>query len=42
MEDLAVNTILIFDLHMINKSMSNNYRNEGFGMQRFEDDLSGY
>jgi hypothetical protein len=33
MEDPAVNTILIFDLQMINKSMSNNYKSEGFGMQ---------
>jgi hypothetical protein len=40
MEDLTVNTILIFDLHMTNKSMSNNYGNEGFGMQRYEDDMS--
>jgi hypothetical protein len=24
---------------MINKSMSNNCRSEGFGMQRYEDDL---
>ncbi len=27
---------------MINKSMNNNCRSEGFGMQRSEDDLSGY
>ncbi len=40
MEDLAVNTIFIFYLHMTNKSMSNNCRSEGFGMQRFEDDMS--
>jgi hypothetical protein len=26
MEDPVVNTILIFDLQMINKSMSNNYK----------------
>jgi hypothetical protein len=25
---------------MINKLMSNNYKNEGFGMQKFEDNLS--
>jgi hypothetical protein len=40
MEDLVVNKILIFDLKMTNKSMRNNYISEGFGMQRFEDDLS--
>jgi len=40
MEDLVVNTILIFDLQMTNKFVNNNYRSEGFGMQRFEDDLS--
>jgi hypothetical protein len=40
MEDFAVNTILIFNLHMTNKSVSNNYKSERFGMQRFEDDLS--
>ncbi len=40
MEDPMVNTILISDLQMINKFLSNNYNNEGFGMQRFEDDLS--
>jgi hypothetical protein len=39
-EDLVVNTILIFDLQMINKSVNNNYRSEGFGMQRSKDDLS--
>jgi hypothetical protein len=33
MEDFAVNTILIFNLHMTNKSVSNNYKSEGFGMQ---------
>jgi hypothetical protein len=32
MEDLVINIILIFDLHMISKSMNNNCRNEGFGM----------
>jgi len=36
----VVNNILIFDLQMINKSMSNNYKNERFGMQKSEDDLS--
>jgi hypothetical protein len=40
MEDLIVNTILIFDLHMTNKSVSNNYGYEGFGMQRSKDDMS--
>ncbi len=40
MEDLAVNTILIFDLQMINEFVNNNYTSEGFGLQRFEDDLS--
>ncbi len=36
----TMNTILIFDLQMNNKSMSNNYKSEGFGIQDFEDDLS--
>ncbi len=40
MEDPVVNTILIFDLEMINKSVSNNCKSEGFGMQRSKDDLS--
>ncbi len=40
MEDPTVNTILIFNLQMINKSMNNNCRNEGFGMQRCKDNLS--
>ncbi len=40
MEDLVTNTILIFNLHMTNKFMNNNYKNEGFGMQKSEDDLS--
>jgi hypothetical protein len=40
MEDPIVNTILTFNLQMINKSMSNNYKSEQFGMQRFKDDLS--
>jgi hypothetical protein len=26
---------------MTNKSMNNNYKNEGFGIQRFEDDMLG-
>jgi hypothetical protein len=30
--DPAVNIILIFDLQMNNKSMSNNYKSEGFGI----------
>jgi hypothetical protein len=41
MKDFVVNTILIMELQMINKSMSNNCKSEGFGMQRFEDDLLG-
>jgi hypothetical protein len=41
MKDLAINIILILDLQMTNKSMNNNYKNEGFGIQRFEDDLLG-
>jgi hypothetical protein len=40
MEDLTVNTILIFDLQMTNKFMNNTCKNEGFGMERFEDDMS--
>jgi hypothetical protein len=40
MEDHVVKTILIFDLHMINKFVSNNYKSEGFGMHISEDDLS--
>jgi hypothetical protein len=39
-KDLVVNTILIFDMQMSNKSMNNNCRSEGFGMHDFEDDLS--
>jgi hypothetical protein len=41
MKDPTVDTILIFNLQMIDKSMSNNYKSEGFGIQRFEDDLLG-
>jgi hypothetical protein len=41
MEDPTVNTILIMELHMINKSMTNNYTNVRFGIQGFEDDLLG-
>ncbi len=37
MEDHVVNIILIFDLQMTNKFVSNNFRSEGFGI--FEDDL---
>jgi hypothetical protein len=40
MKDLAVNIILIFDLHMTNKSVKNNYKSEGFGIQRSKDDMS--
>ncbi len=39
-KNLEVNTILIFDLHMNNKYVSNNCKNEGFGIQRSEDDMS--
>jgi hypothetical protein len=40
LEILMVNTILILNLWMINKSTNNNYRSEAFGMQRSKDDLS--
>jgi hypothetical protein len=40
MEDPMINIILIFDLQMSNKSLSNNCRNERFGMQRFKHDIS--
>jgi hypothetical protein len=36
-----VNTILIFDLHMINKPMNNNCIINGLGIYRFKDDLLG-
>jgi hypothetical protein len=32
MKDLTINIILILELQMTNKSVSNNYRSEGFGM----------
>jgi hypothetical protein len=35
-----VNTILIFDLQMTDKSMNNNYKREDFGIQIFEYELS--
>ncbi len=35
-----VNIILIFDLQMTKKSMNNNCKGEGFGMQRSNDDLT--
>jgi hypothetical protein len=41
MEDLAVNIILIVELHMINKSMINNCTNARIGIQGFEDKLLG-
>ncbi len=41
MKDPTINIILFLELHMTNKFVSNNYRSEGFGMQRFEDDLLG-
>ncbi len=40
MKDPTINTILIFDLQMINKFVNNNCKTEGFGIQRFEDNLS--
>jgi hypothetical protein len=40
MEDSTINTILIFDLYMTNKSVSNNCKSKGFGMQSSNDDLS--
>jgi hypothetical protein len=40
MEDPMVNIILILELHMTNESVNNNYKNNGFGMQRSEDELS--
>jgi hypothetical protein len=40
MKDPTINTMLIFYLHMINKYMNDNCRNEGFGMQRFETNMS--
>jgi hypothetical protein len=40
MEDPTVNIILIVELHMTNKSVSNNNISEGFGKQRFEGELS--
>jgi hypothetical protein len=36
-----VNTIWIFNLQMTNKCVSNNYKSEGFGMQRSKDDILG-
>jgi hypothetical protein len=36
-----VNIMLIFDLQMNNKSVSNNYKSEGFEIHKFEDDLLG-
>ncbi len=41
MEDPMVNTILIFDIQMINKFVNNNYTSEEFWKQRSEDDLLG-
>jgi len=40
MKHLAINIILIFDLHMTNKFVSDNYKSEGFGIQRSKDDMS--
>jgi hypothetical protein len=39
MKDPVIKTIMIFNLQVTNKSMNNNYKSEGFGIQRFEDDL---
>ncbi len=39
MEDPTINIILIFDLQMTNKFMSNNCKSEGFGMKKFENDM---
>jgi hypothetical protein len=41
MKDIVVNIILIFDLQMTNKSMSNYYKSEEFAIQRSKDDLIG-
>ncbi len=41
MKNLAINTIFIFGLQMTNKSTSNNYKNEAFGIQISKDDLLG-
>ncbi len=40
MKDLTINTILICDLQMINKYVSNACKTERFGIQRSKDDLS--
>jgi hypothetical protein len=39
MEDHVVNIILIVELHMTNESMSNNYRSEGFGKLRSDNEM---
>ncbi len=39
MKDLAINTILILEVQMINKPMDNDYKSEKIGMQRSKDDL---
>ncbi len=41
MKDLEVNTILILQLQMTKKSLSNNYKNEGSRIQKFEVNLLG-
>jgi len=38
-KDPTINTILIFNLQMTNKSMNNNYKSDGFEIQRSKDDL---
>jgi hypothetical protein len=39
-QDLIVNIMLNFNLQKSNKSMNNNFKSEGFGIQRSEDDMS--
>jgi hypothetical protein len=41
MEDPAVNIVLIVELHMTNESMSNNYRSEGFGKLKSNNEMLG-
>jgi hypothetical protein len=41
MKDPEVNTILILELQITSKSMSNNYKSEGSGIHKFEVDLLG-
>jgi hypothetical protein len=39
MKDHEVNIVLILELHMTHKSTINNYKSEGFRIQRFKDDM---